>query len=391
MSNQKQYKRNSKSGDYQITGENSNGINISKDGNTYLFTGNNEEQLQGLRDGTLSTDNDLLQINDPNNAASFIGMYKTGGSNIDLGNQNQQSLNINNKPQDNQNVVTPVITATPTGSLPSKEPTPTPTPTPTVAPVIDTTIYEDIQELEFETLPDQEGFQVLVNIELEKYEAANEDEANKPALPTNETIAQILIRTGGSSGTGNEIPTVLGSQLNIIPGKVGASAYPGPPDFVNAGYKNGNLPTSVLIGVAKGGRDKYIYNGTKGWHLLHPEVARQYLAFKNFADSQNIKFTLSSAYRDIDHQRSLGTGSTVAKPGSSPHGWGGAIDISELYRSVPGKKGNPSNNAIARNTPLYRWFAANAPKFGFYNPYRLADNRGVDEVWHWEYWGFYVK
>jgi len=110
MSNQKQYKRDSKPGDYQITGENSNGINISKDGNTYLFTGNNEEQLQGLRDGTLSTDNNLLQINDPNNASSFIGMYKIGGSNINLGNPNQQSLNITTKPQNNQNVVTPIPT-----------------------------------------------------------------------------------------------------------------------------------------------------------------------------------------------------------------------------------------------------------------------------------------
>jgi len=88
---------------------------------------------------------------------------------------------------------------------------------------------------------------------------------------------------------------------------------------------------------------------------------------------------------------SLGSGSTVAKQGSSPHGWGGAIDISELYRSVSGKKGSPANNAVARNTSLYKWFAANAPKFGFYNPYRLADGSGVDEVWHWEYWGFYVK
>ena len=53
MSNQKQYKRQSTSGDYQITGESSNGVNISKDGNTYLFTGNNEEYLNALRDGKI--------------------------------------------------------------------------------------------------------------------------------------------------------------------------------------------------------------------------------------------------------------------------------------------------------------------------------------------------
>jgi len=96
----------------------------------------------------------------------------------------------------------------------------------------------------------------------------------------------------------------------------------------------------------------------------------------------------------VNHQRSLGSGRTVAKPGSSPHGWAIAIDISELYRAVTGgkDKGDPAANARVRATyPLYQWFAANAPKYGFYNPYRLADGTGVDEVWHWEYWGFFVK
>ncbi len=110
MAEQKQYKRVSNSLDRQIIGESSNGINISKDGNTYLFTGNNEEYLQALRSGSISSDKGEIATNDPNNVSSFIGMYKQGGANINLSNPNQQSLNITTKPQNNQNVVTPIPT-----------------------------------------------------------------------------------------------------------------------------------------------------------------------------------------------------------------------------------------------------------------------------------------
>jgi LAS superfamily LD-carboxypeptidase LdcB len=82
-----------------------------------------------------------------------------------------------------------------------------------------------------------------------------------------------------------------------------------------------------------------------------------------------------------------GSGSTVAKPGSSPHGFGGAIDIQELYREVGGS-GNPAVNKSGKErNNLYKWMSVNGPKFGWYNPYRLADGTGTDEMWHWEYWG----
>ena len=42
------------------------------------------------------------------------------------------------------------------------------------------------------------------------------------------------------------------------------------------------------------------------------------------------------------------------------------------------------------NSKIYQWLAVNGPKYGWYNPYRLADGGGMDEAWHWEYWGFYT-
>jgi len=179
-------------------------------------------------------------------------------------------------------------------------------------------------------------------------------------------------------------------QVPIPANKIGADPYPGPPDFREK-YKNGQLPVSALVGIERGGKDRYTYQGSGGWYLLHPQAAAQYQRMKQSATAQGIGWTVTSAYRDLDHQGSLGSSSTVAKAGSSPHGWGGALDISELYRAVGGS-GNPATNAQVReNNRLYKWLATNGPSFGWYNPKRLADGAGVDECWHFEYWGFLPK
>lgn len=61
----------------------------------------------------------------------------------------------------------------------------------------------------------------------------------------------------------------------------------------------------------------------------------------------------------------------VAKPGSSAHQSGRAIDF------YLGGLNDSRNVTKLRQTPAYRWLAANAHRFGFY-PYRA-------EPWHWEY------
>lgn len=164
---------------------------------------------------------------------------------------------------------------------------------------------------------------------------------------------------------------------------VGTSPYPGPPSL-RSKYQNAKIPLSELVRIEPGGLARY------GGFLLYPEAAAQYQKMKAAANAQGINWTLTSAYRDFEHQVSLGAKATVAGAGSSPHGWGGAIDLSELYRAVKGS-GNPAINASVRSTnKLYNWLATNGPSFGWYNPKRLADGSGTDECWHWEYWGFEV-
>jgi hypothetical protein len=173
----------------------------------------------------------------------------------------------------------------------------------------------------------------------------------------------------------------------VIYGKVGASAVVAPPIF-RGQYSNGYIPNSALVAIEGGGRAEY-----GGKYLLHPEAAQQYFKLKKLALAAGVQWTISSAYRSVAHQLAIQGDKprpTVAAPGKSPHGWGVALDFSELYQQVGGS-GNPAINKAGREkSSLYRWLSNNAPKFGWYNPYRLADGGGVDEMWHWEYWGFYI-
>ena len=136
-----------------------------------------------------------------------------------------------------------------------------------------------------------------------------------------------------------------------------------------------------------------------GNYLLHPQAAEQYFKLKELARKNGFNWTITSAYRSVDHQLSLKSAAannaekskTIATPGSSPHGWAIAIDFGELHKQVGGS-GNPAVNRTGRETSkLYRFLSNVAPQFGWYNPYRLADGGGsADEIWHWEYWGFYT-
>jgi LAS superfamily LD-carboxypeptidase LdcB len=210
------------------------------------------------------------------------------------------------------------------------------------------------------------------------------------------TLESIVISKGGTDPSvfGKTPPTQIESSLlppplpNISPSnsKVGSNSYNFSPlakYIASQGYKNAHLPDNPsLLVVINDDVQRY-----QQVFKLHPSAAKAYSQWAKAAKSAGYNWTVSSAYRDFAKQASLGKGKTVASPGSSPHGWGGALDFSELYKAVGGS-GNPAINSSARQTnALYKWMAENGPKFGWYNPYRLADGSGTDEVWHWEYWG----
>ena len=229
------------------------------------------------------------------------------------------------------------------------------------------------------------------------------------------------IRTISTSRYLNLTPNALGVQsspnliivegeepaLIINPNKFGKSYYSTSPvgkQLKEKGLVNAQLdmsdPSQLVFIQEYRTRDFYINPATgEKEMLLNPTAAKAWFKFREELNSKNIKFKITSAYRNYAHQNGLGKGSTVATPGSSPHGTGGALDFGNLYGIVekfapvspknPKKKlmGNPAANAMGRRSKEWQDIAQVGAKYGWYNPWRLSDNRGVDEIWHFEYWG----
>ena len=103
---------------------------------------------------------------------------------------------------------------------------------------------------------------------------------------------------------------------------------------------------------------------------------------------EGLPITLTSAYRPVYVQERLSNLLTepgrVASPGTSPHGWGGAIDLAPF--STQSNTTEPTTNLAIRQTLLWQEVASIGAKYGWYNPKRLSDKTGVDECWHFEYW-----
>lgn len=190
--------------------------------------------------------------------------------------------------------------------------------------------------------------------------------------------------------------TNLGPAINPTKkGAVGYSSSPVAAQQKSNKQKNGilkqtNAKVLIFIGETQGANKRYINPATnRPEYMLHPSAARAWFKWRAELKQKGIPYRVSSAYRSVSHQRGLGSGSTVAKAGSSPHGWGGALDFGNLYRIVGGV-GDSATNLEGRKTQPYYDIASIGAKYGWYNPHRLADNRGgstTDEIWHFEYWG----
>ncbi len=136
------------------------------------------------------------------------------------------------------------------------------------------------------------------------------------------------------------------------------------------------------------------YRGTNEsgvWHLAYP-AALKLLEFAQFCEKEGKKYQINSAYRSYATQEAgyNSNPATHAKPGKSPHGLGGAIDIQQLISRKENNSltANPTINQTFRTTNSdYKFWEENAPKYGWYNPLRLKDGVGQDETWHWEFWG----
>ena len=116
-----------------------------------------------------------------------------------------------------------------------------------------------------------------------------------------------------------------------------------------------------------------------GKYYLAPAPAKAFKKWMADLDKNKIPYLITSAVRFGGYT------------GGGPHGYGVAVDFNNLVQLV-GNSTSPKLNKKARiENPIYRQIAEVGARYGWYNPWRLSDNLGKDELWHFEYWGSAVN
>jgi len=141
----------------------------------------------------------------------------------------------------------------------------------------------------------------------------------------------------------------------------------------------------VMIGDANVEPNKYSAYMESGQILdnkyyLHKTCAPAFISWIQEMDQKNVNWMLTSALR------------FGPRTGGGPHGLGLAVDFGNLHRElekydIKGSKLPKANKELRINSQTYKDIALIGAKHGWYNPWRLSDVGGEDEVWHFEYWG----
>ncbi len=178
-----------------------------------------------------------------------------------------------------------------------------------------------------------------------------------PAVSAELTLGQQLEEAG------LEVPS--GSDLRSTEG------LPTHADLVDAaqGLVNGKIPRDQL--VTTGGT----HPGFRAGILLAP-AATSWEAMVRAAAADGVRLFHSDTYRSWDSQNSAyqafkrgerGPGIIVAPPGTSKHGAGLAVDVTD------------GKGILSKGTQQWQWLSQNGARFGWY---------GISsEAWHWEYRG----
>ncbi|WP_186814909.1 M15 family metallopeptidase, partial [Cellulomonas terrae] len=155
------------------------------------------------------------------------------------------------------------------------------------------------------------------------------------------------------------------------------TTYTGPPFYTSPATaggdgSNGKLPPESLSAISwdvdPRGTPYYLTNAAAG------ALERLNTAFRaQFGHDLDLDLT----YRDYDTQVAMraALGSVAAKPGTSSHGTGLALDVPEL----PCEYG--------WDTPQRDWLVANGPAYGWVSPSWAGRNGSNPEYWHFEFRG----
>lgn len=127
-------------------------------------------------------------------------------------------------------------------------------------------------------------------------------------------------------------------------------------------HPNGKIPEDELCALPN------------GYLKLHPAAANAFwLMDEKFKKDFGHRLCVSDGYRSYEAQvdAKRRKPNITAKPGTSNHGWGLAIDACE--------------GADEFGTAEYKWLKKNAPKFGWTHPDWAEPSGNRPEPWHWEF------
>ncbi|WP_460460557.1 M15 family metallopeptidase, partial [Angustibacter peucedani] len=130
-----------------------------------------------------------------------------------------------------------------------------------------------------------------------------------------------------------------------------------------AQYANGQLPTSELCLLPFASP-----------HRLRADAAVRLIRLNEVYKGRfGEDLCLTDSYRSLSSQYSVAARKPglAARPGTSEHGWGLAVDVC---------KGPDQVGSERRD-----WFLKNAPAFGWVNPDWAQPGGSKPEPWHWEF------
>ncbi len=178
-------------------------------------------------------------------------------------------------------------------------------------------------------------------------------------------VAQVGTSTVGSSASGAAFDTALAQALGrspVLAGTAAVDAVGSGKSLVNAkgvpvellSYGNGKVPADALSPVGDTG------------HRLWAPAARSFEALRDAAARDGVTIGITDSYRpyatqvDLVERKGLySQGGLAARPGTSNHGWGIAVDL-------------------RLDSAAQSWMRANAGDYGFVEDVPR-------EPWHWAY------
>ena len=143
--------------------------------------------------------------------------------------------------------------------------------------------------------------------------------------------------------------------VDVLPGcTVGAAA--------TSPYANGQIPSRALCTLP----------GRAG-HALRADAARAFVRLaRAFTAAYGIQLCLTDSYRSLQVQRTLARQKPrlAARPGTSEHGWGVAVDL--------------ACGAESFGTRTHEWLVTHAGAHGWHQPSWAQRGGSRPEPWHWE-------